>query len=147
MECREVWLVESREMGPYLEQELDWPGVRLCGHLRRSRRPLGQRDWESQETYTWVSSLPRERVTPRLINTLLRRYWAVENGLFRVRDVSFDEDRLHGRCIGPCLSSVRNVAISTIRRQAYRYIPEGWRDIASQEDRGVHLLRRQRLIL
>jgi hypothetical protein len=82
-----------------------------------------------------------------MINEFLRGYWAVENGLFRVRDVSYDEDRLHGRYVGPCLSSVRKVAISIIRRQAYRYIPDGWRDIASQEDRGVHLLRRKRLIL
>lgn len=147
MARREVWLVESRELGPYLEQELDWPGVRLSGQVRRSRRPLGQRDWESQETYTWVSSLPRECVTGRMINAFLRGYWAVENGLFRVRDVSYDEDRLQGRYIGPCLSSVRNVAISIIRRQAYRYIPDGWRDIASQRDRSMHLLRRKRLIL
>lgn len=147
MECREIWLVDSREMGPYLHQELDWPGVRLCGQVRRSRRPLYQTSWESQETYTWVSSLPIERVSPRTINQLLRGYWAVENGLFRVRDVSYDEDRLHGRQIGPCLSSLRNVAISIIRRQAYRFIPDGWRDIASQSDNGLHLVQRKRLIL
>jgi hypothetical protein len=147
VECREVWLVDSREMGPYLQQELDWPGVRLSGHVRRSRRPLGQEEWESQETYTWVSSLPMERVSGRTINQFLRGYWAVENALFRVRDVSYDEDRLHGRRIGPCLSSLRNVAISIIRRQAYRYVPDGWRDIASQRDTGLHLLQRKRLIL
>lgn len=134
-------------MGPYLHHELDWPGVRLSGHVRRSRRPLGQTAWESQETYTWVSSLPMERVSPRAINRLLRGYWAVENGLFRVRDVSYDEDRLHGRHIGPSLSSLRNIAISTIRRQGYPYIPDGWRDIASQRDHGLHLLHRKRLIL
>lgn len=147
MECRELWLVDSPELGPYLHQELHWPGVRLSGRIRRSRRPVGQSAWESQETYTWVSSLPQERVSPRMINQLLRRYWAVENGLFRVRDVSDDEDRLPGRHIGPCLSSLRNVAISIIRRQAYRYLPDGWRDIASQRDNGLHLLRTRRLIL
>jgi hypothetical protein len=147
VECREVWLVNSRALGPYLEQELDWPGVQLSGRVRRSRRPLDQTAWESQETYIWVSSLAIEHVTPRTINQLLRGYWAVENGLFRVRDVSYDEDRLHGRLIGPGLSSLRNIAISTIRRQAYRYIPDGWRDIASQRDAGLHLLQRKRLIL
>jgi hypothetical protein len=147
VECREVWLVDSHEMGPYLQHELDWPGVRLSGHVRRSRRSLGEAEWSSQETHTWVSSLPIERVSPRTINELLRGYWAVENGLFRVRDVSYDEDRLHGRHIGPGLSSVRNTAISIIRRQAYRYIPDGWRDIVSQQDHGLHLLRRRRLIL
>lgn len=134
-------------MGPYLHQELDWPGVRLSGYVRRSRRPLDQSMWESRETQTWVSSLPIEDITARTINQVLRGYWAVENGLFRVRDVSYDEDRLHGRKIGPCLSSLRNLAISSIRRQGYPYIPDGWRDIASQRDHGLHLLRRKRLIL
>ena len=147
MECREVWLVDSTEMGPYLEQELDWPGVRLSGHVRRSRRSSGATQWESQETYLWVSSLSSERVSPRTINQLLGGYWAVENGLFHVRDVSYDEDRLHGRCIGPCLSSIRNTAISIIRRQLYRYVPDAWRDIATHRDHGLHLLRRKRLIL
>jgi hypothetical protein len=142
-----VWLVDSREMRPYLEQELDWPGARLSGRIRRSRRSTHATAWESQETYIWISSLPIERVCPREINELLRGYWAVENGLFRVRDVSYDEDRLHGRCIGPTLSSIRNIAISIIRRQLYRYIPDGWRDIASHHDHGLHLLRRKRLIL
>lgn len=147
MECRQVWLVDSRALGAYLDQELDWPGVQLCGQLRRSRRARQQTAWESQETLVWVSSLPRERVTPRTINTMLRGYWAIENGLFRVRDVSCDEDRLHGRAIGLFLSVARNLAISIIRRQGYRYIPDGWRDIASQADRGLHLLQRRRLIL
>ena len=147
MECREVWLVDSAKMAPYLEQELNWPGVRLSGHVRRSRRSSSATQWESQETHTWVSSLSLAHVSPRTINELLRGYWAVENGLFRVRDVSYDEDRLHGRCIGPTLSSIRNIAISIIRRQAYRYIPDGWRDIAAHRDHGLHLLRRRRLIL
>ena len=74
-------------------------------------------------------------------------YWAVENGLFRVHDVSYNEDRLHGRKLGSCLSSLRNIAISSIHRQGYSYIPDGWRDIASQRDHGLHLLQRKRLIL
>ena len=134
-------------MGPYLQHELGWPGVRLSGYVGRSRRSLNEADWSSQETHTWVSSLPIEQASPRTINELLRGYWAVENGLFHVRDVSYDEDRLHGRHIGPGLSSVRNTAISIIRRQDYRYIPDGWRDISSQNDHGLHLLQRRRLIL
>ena len=132
-------------MGPYLDQELDCPGVRLSGRIRRSRRSRSQTTWESQETQTWVSSLPIERVTARSINQFLRGYWAIENSLFRVRDVSYDEDRLHGRKSGLCLSTLRNIAISLIRRQGYPYIPDGWRDIASQSDRGLHLLQRRRI--
>ena len=133
-------------MTAYLDQELDWPGVHLSGRIRRSRRPLGLTEWESQETHTWISSLSSEQVTATQLAQRLRGHWAVENGVFRVRDVSYDEDRLHGRKIGYCLSILRNVAINTIRREGYPYIPDGWRDIAAKPGRGLYLLRK-RLIL
>jgi hypothetical protein len=77
----------------------------------------------------------------------LRGHWAVENGIFRVRDVSYDEDRLHGRKIGRSLSSFRNVAINIIRHERYPFIPDGWRDIASRLGHGIYLLQHMRLIL
>jgi hypothetical protein len=57
-----------------------------------------------------------------------------------VRDVSYAEDRLHGRKIGLCLSIFRNEFINLIRRQGYPFIPDGWREIANLPDRGVNLL-------
>lgn len=146
-ECREVWLVDGREMTPYLAEGLDWPGLRLCGRIRRSRRPLGAQAWEEQETHLWVSSLSPEQVTAREVAKLLRGHWGVENGVFRVRDVSYDEDRLHGRRVGRTLSTVRNAAINLIRHQGYPYVPDGWRDIASRPGFGLFLLWITRLIL
>ncbi len=99
MECREIWLVDSREMGPYLHQELDWPGVRLCGQVRRSRRPLYQTSWESQETYTWVSSLPIERVSPRTINQLLDRNINTAGPGLGITTANLPLARAHGRTI------------------------------------------------
>lgn len=146
-ECREVWLVDSQEMTSYLDKELDWPELRLSGRIRRSRKPIGAKAWEDQKTHTWLSSLSIERVTAKDIAQALRGHWTVENGIFRVRDVSYDEDRLHGRQIGRGLSSLRNVAISIIRHERYPFIPDGWRDIASKADHGIYLLQRMRLIL
>ena len=74
------------------------------------------------------------------IAQLLRGHWAIENGLFRVRDVTYDEDRLHGRQIAYGLSMLRNVVINVIRGAGYRYIPDGCRDIACKPDHGLHLL-------
>ena len=146
-ECREVWLVDSQEMTAYLEKEFDWPGLRLCGRIRRSRKPSGAPDWEEQKTHTWLSSLPPEGVTAQDIARALRGHWTVENAVFRVRDVSYDEDRLHGRQIGRGLSSVRNAAINIIRHERYPFIPDGWRDIASRPGHGIYLLQHMRLIL
>jgi len=87
-------MTDSKQMTDYLHQELDWPGAQLSGRIRRSRRYKDQTEWESQQTHTWVSSKPIEQVTAQGIAKVLRGHWAVENGVFRVRDVTYDEDRL-----------------------------------------------------
>ena len=146
-ECRELWLVDGREMTAYLAEEFHWPGLRLCGRIRRSRRAIGATRWEEQETHTWVSSLSPEGVTAKEIARMLRGHWTVENSVFRVRDVSYDEDRLHGRKIARGLSSLRNVAINIIRQAGYPFIPDGWRDIASRPDHGLQLLRHMKKLI
>ena len=130
----------SQELGSYLAQEFDWPGLQLCGWIKRSRRKSAQPDWQSQETTLWVSSRSPAHLSAADVLTYLRRHWTIENGVFRVRDVSYDEDRLHGRKIAPALSLFRNVAINLLRQEGYAYIPDGWRDLASKPNRGLHLL-------
>ncbi len=132
-------MVDSQEMTAYLGEEWHWRGVQLSGRIRRSRWVGGPEGEDSQETWTWVSSLSPAVGTPERIAQELRGHWAVENAIFRVRDVTYDEDRLHGRKIGHSLAILRNVAITLIRREGYPYIPDGWRDIAAQKDHGLHL--------
>ncbi len=146
IEYREVWLVDSKEIASYLDQELDWRSAQPSGRVRRSRRRTGEAAWERQETCLWVSRLPIERHTAQKVGQVLRGYWAVENAVFRVRDVSYDEDRLYECKSGLCLSFVRNVAINIIGREGYPYIPDCWRDIASNPNHGLYLLRRKRSV-
>ncbi|MEE8121775.1 MAG: hypothetical protein V3T55_09615 [Anaerolineales bacterium] len=137
IERREVWVLDSRELGEYLEKDLDWPGVQLSGWIRRWRKHLGQTEWDSQTTHVWVSSLSPKKGIACTIARHLRGHWTVENGIFRVRDVSYDEDRLHGRKIGLSLSALRNVAINLIRRNNYPYVPDARRAFAARSDRGL----------
>lgn len=130
----------SQELGDYLQQEFNWPSLQLSGWIRRSRRKSGQTEWQSQEMTVWVSSRSPEQLGAAEVLTYLRGHWTIENGVFRVRDVSYAEDRLHGRKIAPALSLFRNTAINLLRQQGYAYIPDGWRALASQPDRGFHLL-------
>ena len=127
-------------MTDYLEQEYDWPGARSCGRIRRSRKHLGADVWESQQTHTWVSSLSLTQITACELAQILRKHWTIENGVFRIRDVSYDEDRLHGRKIAYCLSDLLDMAINIVRSAAYPYIPDGWRDIACKPDHGLPFL-------
>lgn len=128
VEQRAVWWVAAEELGAYLEHAHAWPGVRVCGRIRRSR-------WKADgstevEEHTWISSAPPERATPEQVQAWLRGHWGIENRVFRVRDVDYDEDRLHGRQVGPALSALRNGALNLIRALGYRYIPDAWRDFS-----------------
>lgn len=70
----------------------------------------------------------------------LRHHWAIENGVFRVREVTYDEDRLHGRKIGLGLSDIRNPAIRLLRQYRYPYIPDAQRAISAQPSLAFALL-------
>ena len=48
------------------------------------------------------------------MRTYLRRHWMIENGIFRGRDVSYDEDGLHAHKIGPAFFLFRNEAINLL---------------------------------
>ena len=139
-DLRELWVVDSCEMTDYLQDEWEWPGMQLSGRIRRFRKRRYASTWESQKTWTWVSSLSPKVGSAKRVAHDLRAHWAIENGTFRVRDVTFDEDRLHGRKIGHALSILRNIAITIIRREDYPYIPDGCRDIAAHRDHGFSLL-------
>ncbi len=139
LERRELWLVESGELGEYLEQEYDWPGLRWCGRVRRRRRKLSRPGWEEEEVL-WVAGGALPHLTAEQALEGLRGHWEIENRVFWVRDVSGNEDRLHGRAIGLGLSGLRNVVINLLRWLGYRYIPDGWRAMAARPDRGLALL-------
>ena len=57
----------------------------------------------------------------------------MENGVFRVRDVSYQEDRLHARKIAYHLSQIRNRAMML-------NIPDGWRYFSARSEKGIELL-------
>lgn len=138
-ERRELWIVESAELGAYLEEEFGWPGLRWCGRIRRWRRKLSEQEWE-QEEVIWIAGGALPGLSGKQALQALRGHWGIENRVFRVRDVSGDEDRLHGRAIGLGLSALRNVAINITRALGYRYIPDGWRALSARADRGLALL-------
>ncbi len=142
IERRAVWVVGAGELGPYLERELRWPGVRQVGWIRRSRRPSHALAWQQDKLSTWVSSLDGAKAGPAEVAEVLRGHWAIENGVHWVRDVSMDEDRLHGRAIGLVLAAVRNTAIDLIRGMGYAFIPDGRRELSARPQHGVTLLTR-----
>jgi len=98
------WSMAGRSA--YLAEEFHWPGLRLCGRIRRSRRAIGATRWEEQETHTWVSSLSPEGVTAKEIARMLRGHWTVENSITRCQLRRGSSPRAQDRS-GPVLTAQR----------------------------------------
>lgn len=82
IERRELWVTPAQELGDYLEQDFDWPGVRFCGLIRRYRRPSHQRHWASITTTLWIAGGHIPELSPDRIQARLREHWTIENALF-----------------------------------------------------------------
>lgn len=126
LEIREVWVVAAGELGPYLAEEWGWEGVEQIAWVRRWRRRRPSELWTVEEV-TVVSSRPSDRSSPAQLLALLRGHWTIENRVHWVRDMSFHEDRLHGRRIAGVLSWLRSMALNLIRRVwPASFIPDAW---------------------
>ncbi|MGQ9666110.1 MAG: hypothetical protein ACUVWB_02250 [Anaerolineae bacterium] len=61
--------------------------------------------------------------------------------MFYARDVTMDEDCLHGRQLGPALSSIRNMTRSLLRLFFHGlYLPDAMRFVRALPDGGFSLL-------
>jgi len=78
-----------------------------------------------------------KEVTPRQLSQWARGHWEIENCVFWVLDVTYQEDRSHARKIGGLLHTIRCMAINVIRRQGFRYVPDGRRSASARSDRGL----------
>ena len=140
IELREVWIVPCEaDMRAYVHERFGWPGVQWCGRIRRLRRTPTK---EEEQVHVWVAGA----AFPWLLDAqtaaqLLRRHWTIENRVFHVRDVTMDEDRLHGRLIGPALSSIRNTTLSLLRHFfSVPYLTDAIRLVQAMPDNGFSLL-------
>ena len=99
-------------------------GLAQIARLERRRESRGR---ESVETAWLITSLPPDRAGPERLLALARAHWAIENRLHYVRDISFNEDRCRTRAGARPLATLRNLAITLIRRSGVP-IPEARED-------------------
>lgn len=126
LEIRELWLVAAEELESYLAQEWGWIAVQQVGWLRRRQQRRPGEPWLEEEV-TVVTSLAPQQASPLAVLHLARQHWSIENQVHWVRDVSFSEDRRHGRAIAQMLAWARNMAITILRQHRFRFVPDGWR--------------------
>jgi predicted transposase YbfD/YdcC len=89
-----------------------------------------------------VTSRSADRITPNQLATVVRGHWEIENKLHWVRDVTYGEDASHVRTGNAPrnMASLRNLAISALRRAGYTNIAQGLRWAARDAYRPLQLL-------
>jgi predicted transposase YbfD/YdcC len=105
----------DRASGPSqggLGARVGFPHAAQVVQVTRKTRELGTRRWRVVVVYA-VTSLAHAQASPARPADLLRRHWAIENGLHWVRDVTFAEDHSQLRTgSGPqVMACLRNLAI------------------------------------
>jgi len=141
LEERRLWIEPCEaDMQEYLEESFAWPGVQWCGWIARRREVLSSGKVE-EKVHVWIGGAHFVwALTAEQAAVYLRQHWGIENSVFYVRDVSMDEDRLHGRKIGYGLSSIRNAALNLLRTLGAPYIPDARRRLAARPDMGLSLI-------
>lgn len=124
IEIRELWVVEAGELSAYLAAEWGWQDVAQIAWVRRwcQRRPSAL--W-TVEQVTVVTSRSQETLPAHRLLALVRDHWCIENKVHWPRDMTLQEDRLHGREIGVALAWLRNITLNLIRHHLPNlYLPD-----------------------
>jgi predicted transposase YbfD/YdcC len=108
LEVRRLWASAA------LNDYLDWPGLQQVCKVEREIEKKGRK--ESQVRYA-ITSLGSETKAKQLLR-LVRGHWAIENKLFRVRDVTLGEDasQIRKGAAPEVMAALRNVVIGLFRR-------------------------------
>jgi predicted transposase YbfD/YdcC len=111
--------IETRTLKAVTVGRFGFPHVAQVIQVTRKVRNLraGSRRWRTVVVYA-VTSLPHARASPSRLADLIRGHWAIENGLYNVRDVTFAEDASQVRTgAGPqVMACLRNLVIGALSR-------------------------------
>lgn len=99
-----------------LSKYLTFPYAAQVFRIHRTTMDLDGQNRRDDVAYG-ITSLSPDQADPERLLKLARGHWHIENSLYWVRDVTFDEDRSQVRTgSGPrVLATLRNLAISIFR--------------------------------
>jgi Transposase DDE domain len=122
-------------------QEVSFPHAAQLLVIDRSVRDLDGSCCSVEVAYG-VTSLTPKQADPALLLALVRGHWEIENRLHWVRDVTFDEDRSQVRTghSPRVMATLRNLAISVLRRAGATNIAAGLRRAGRNPTRALGLL-------
>lgn len=134
--------IQLAPLGDYLGYPvIDFP---YATHAFLIERDTGHHTSGKRSAYAalGITSLPAESAHPVQVAAYVRNHWHIENRLHWVRDVTFGEDasRVRTGTAPRVMASLRNLAISTLRRHGWGNIAQGLRYMARNPTRPLALL-------
>ena len=119
---------------------IGFPGATTALQITRRRRSR-KGSWHTQTIYA-VTDLDVRQASPAVLADAVRAHWSIENRLHWVRDVTFAEDLSQIRAgNGPAvMASLRNLAISLLRRAGHTNIAAACRHLSRDHHRSIPML-------
>ncbi len=115
-----------------LNDYLDWPG--LAQVFKLERRVVHTATGEVRREIVYgITSLTANQADAKRLNSLVRQYWGIENGLHYRRDRSLLEDatRIRNRNQAQNLAALNNLIVGLVLRQGWDYLPQARRHYAA----------------
>jgi predicted transposase YbfD/YdcC len=103
-----------------LNDYLDWPFLGQVFKLERRFTTLATGEVETHVVYG-LTSLVAQEASPARILSIVRKEWAIENGLHYRRDVTFQEDhtRMTNKNMARSMAIINNLVIGLIHSQGF----------------------------
>jgi predicted transposase YbfD/YdcC len=114
-----------------LNDYLNWPG--LAQVFKLERHVVNTATGEVRhETVYGITSLTAKKADAKRLNSLVRQYWGIENGLHYRRDRSLLEDatRMRNRNQAQNLAALNNLVVGLVLQQGWDYLPRARRHYA-----------------
>lgn len=104
----------------YLDRH--WPGLCRIARIERTRE---SKVLCSRQIIYAITSIPQDQMDAKELLELARAHWQIENCLFHVRDVTFQEDacRVRSGNAPQALAHIRDAALNLIRREKLKPRP------------------------
>ena len=117
----------------------DWPELAQVVRVERQRQVQGE---TTVEVVYYITSLTRAEAGPERVGELIRRHWGIENRLFHVRDVTFQEDacRVRTGSSPQLLATMRNIAIHLLEGIEAPSKAAATRRLAAHPEEAINLL-------
>jgi predicted transposase YbfD/YdcC len=138
--------IEKRQIqtSAMLNDYVDWPGLGQVYRLERRFTWMrqGQVIKTSQEVEYGITSLTREKASPKRVLQVRRKHWLIETGLHYRRDVTFREDatRMTKGAAGRILAMIHNVVLALIKQAGYQNAAQARRWFNGHIDQAFALL-------